>query len=418
MDPVTDHTRPPILALLVLTAVLATGAVMRIAHHMDVDSRSPDEETYTGYASSIADGGIRAFPKVFSDYEQAGDVWVYPAPTRVGEILLTVAVMKLENVRDEQAGADLSLAASIMTLLLTAWIGMRFFDPWTAVAATAFLAFSVPELGIARRAWTDSLVGLTSLCLVLIVCVISRSENRRRTWLYILFLAAGCGALLVKESLAVYYGICGLWLTAQLWFQEKSARGAAMLAAGGIVSVTVALLIVRVLCGDQATFVALLPHPGNWLLPHPESWTTENYGGPWYQMFGLLWNVGPLTAVMALAGFIALAAHKRARTATALVVAAIAGICVLFLTFAPALKCLRLLSPADGCYALMAGLGLSTLLAVARSKMGRVGYGAMVAAAVLAVTIEGLCNYRSYTAAVVDSGMEDLAISGLRFWLR
>jgi len=415
---VTHESKTQALSLLVLTAVLTTGALLRVAHHMDVQSRSPDEETYTDYASHVADGGIRAFPRVFSDYEQAGDIWVYPAPTRVGEILLTVAIMKLENVRDEQAGADLSLAASIVTLLLTAWIGVRFFDPWTAVAATAFLAFSVPELGIARRAWTDSLVGLTSLCLVLITCVLSRSENRRRIWLYILFLAAGCGALLVKESLAVYYGICGLWLTALLWFQEKTAKGVALLAAGGIVSVALALLIVRVLCGDSATFVALLPHPGNWLLAHPESWTTENYGGPWYQLFGLLWTVGPLTAAMALAGFIALAVHKVERTATTLVVAAIAGVCVLFLAFAPALKCLRLLSPADGCYALMAGLGLTTLLAEARSRMGRIGYGAMVAVAVLAVTVEGVCNYHSYTAAVVDSGMEDLAISGLRFWLR
>ena len=420
----------PIAVWLVLAAVLAIGTVLRVAHHFDVESRSPDEQTYTDYAANVANYGLGAFPVIFSDYEAAGDIWTYPAPTRVGEILLTAAVMRMERVRDERAGesgggvrldgagADLSLAASIFALFLTAWIGVRFFDPWVAVAATAFLACSVPELGIARRAWTDSLVGGTSLLLVAITCVISKPENRRRTRLYLLFLAMGCGALLVKESLALYYGICGLWLTAMLWFQEKSAKGMALLAAGGIASVALALLIVRVLCGNAETFAALLPHPGNWLLPHPNSWTAENYTGPWYEFFGLLVRVGPLTAAMALAGFIAIAAGRAQRTSAALLVATISAICVAFLAFAPALQCLRLISPADGCYALLAAVGLTTIVAEARARISSAGYRAIVALAVLAMAVEGVCNYRTYTAAVVGSGMEDLAISGFRFWLR
>jgi hypothetical protein len=312
----------------------------------------------------------------------------------------------------------LSLAASIVALFVTAWIGVRFFDPWTAVAAAAFLAFSLPELGIARRAWTDSLVGAASVSLVAITGVISLPENRRRIKLYLLFLAMGCFALLVKESLALYYGICGLWLTGMLWFQEKSVKGAAMLAAGGALSVALALLIVRLLCGSSETFAVLLPTPGNWLLPHPESWTASNYTGPWYGFFGLLGKVGPLTAVMALAGLLGIVLGRAQRSAAALIVAAISATCVAFLAFAPALQCLRLLSPADGCYALLAALGLTTLLAEARTRMSSMGYRAVVALAVVAMAVESVCNYRTYTAVVVGTGMEDLAISGLRFWLK
>jgi hypothetical protein len=194
--------------------------------------------------------------------------------------------------------------------------------------------------------------------------------------------------------------------------------------------VAMALLALLVLCGSPATLVALLPHPSYWLLLHPKSWTDLNYTGPWYQFFGLLWNVGPITAAMALAGLIAIALGKVERTPAressgklrldgpALVVAAIAGIHVAFLSFGPALQCLRLMSPADGCYALLAAVGLTTLLAIARDKLSRFGYQAIVALAVLAVAIEGLCNYRVYTGVVVNSGMEDLAVSGFRYWLR
>jgi hypothetical protein len=408
----------PISAWLTLTAVLAMGTALRVAHHFDVDSRSPDEQTYTDYAAKVANYGMGAFPVIFADYEAAGDIWTYPAPTRVGEILLTAAVMRVERIRDEQAGANLSLAASVLALFVTAWIGVRFFDPWVGVVATAFLVCSLPELGIARRAWTDSMVGASSLLLVAITCLISLPENRRRTRLYLLFLAIGCGALLVKESLALYYGICGLWLTAMLWFQEKSLKGAVLLAVGGAASVAVALLIVRILCGNSGTFAVLLPHPGNWLLPNPNSWTADNYTGPWYEFFGLLWKVGPLTAAMALAGLIAIVTGRVKRTLPTQTVAAISVICVALLAFAPALQCLRLISPADGCYALLAAVGLTTLMAEARARMSGFGYRAVVAAALLAMVVEGVCNYRTYTAVVVDTGMEDLAMAGFRFWLR
>ncbi len=395
-------------AWLALAAVLAIGTALRFAHHLDVDSRSPDEQTYTDYATQIADYGIGAFPVVFADYASAGDLWTYPAPTRVGQILLMAAAMRLEKARDARTGADISLAASVLVMALVAWIGASSFDPWAGVAAAAFLAVSVTELGIARRAWTDSMAGLMSTLLVAITCVIARPENRKRSALYVLFLAVGCAAMLVKESLAVYYGVCGLWLTASLAFQDKSWKGAAALAMGGVASVAAALGIVRLLCGDAAIFAAIVPTPGNWLLPHPNSWTAENYTGTWYEFFAALFKIGPITAIMAVAGAFFLPRERRAMGG---ILAAVAGVCLFFVTFAPALKCLRLLSPADGCFALLAGIGLTTL---ARKLPARAG----VTLAAAALAVECICNYRTFTAVVVDTGMEDLAMSGLRFWLR
>ena len=96
---------------------------------------------------------------IYAEYERNADAWSYPSPTRIGHLVFVAAWMKISNVRDERAGADVSLAFSCMSLLLVAWIGVRFFNPAIALAAVAFLASSVAELGMARRAWQDSAFG-------------------------------------------------------------------------------------------------------------------------------------------------------------------------------------------------------------------------------------------------------------------
>src|SRR5271165_100238 len=53
-----------------LAAVIFLGCWLRFLHLGDVNQRSPDEVTYTGFAAQIADKGIGTFPSLFADFVQ------------------------------------------------------------------------------------------------------------------------------------------------------------------------------------------------------------------------------------------------------------------------------------------------------------------------------------------------------------
>ena len=155
--------------------------------------------------------------EIYAEYERNPDAWSYPSPTRIGHLVFVAAWMKISGGRNEKAGSEVSLAFSCMSLLLVACMGVRFFNPAVALAAVAFLATSVAELGMARRVWQDSAFGFFGLLAVYLTCEITR--NPRRAWLYPAFLAAGALSLLTKQTGVLSYGICALWLLGYLIFR-------------------------------------------------------------------------------------------------------------------------------------------------------------------------------------------------------
>src|SRR6266404_1964452 len=202
------HSTPystPLIAWLALAAAIACGTALRLAHHDDVTTRSPDERNYTYRAQQIVEDGFNVMRPWFADYAANSAYWDQPPITRVGNVLVLAAVMKATGARDFSAGTSVSLACSILSLFLVAWIGLRFFHPGVAVAAVAFQAFSVGALGIARRAWGDGFFGFVGLLILWLTCELTR--NPRRVFLYPLFLLAGTYAMLTKETSVMSYGI-------------------------------------------------------------------------------------------------------------------------------------------------------------------------------------------------------------------
>lgn len=400
-----------------LAAAIACGIALRLVHYGDVTSRSPDERTYTYRAQLILDGGLRQLRPVFANYVSNSDNWIQPPPTRVGHLLAFAAMMKIRAVRDFSAGSLVSLLASILSLLLVAWTGVRFFNPWVAAGATTFMAFSVGELGMSRRAWGDSFFGFISLVILYLACEITRSP--RRVFLYPLFIAVGTYAMLTKETSSMSYGICGLWVFGVLLWKERLWKSAALMAAGGLVSIAATLAVWAVAAGSLSGALSVLGD-----VQVDSQWSRLNTGGPWYQFGYLLWLVGPLTAAMALTGVALAVLPAKIRTRvipetgaldllTTRLATLIAVSFVLFASFVGELQYLRIISPADGPYCLLAGIGLWILLSIARQFLSVDDFKALVLAAVFAVVIEGLMDYRTFTV-VVRSGMEDLTA----LWIR
>lgn len=408
------------LVRIALAAAIALGIVLRVVSLDAVASRSPDEMVYTDYASRIATNGPGTIPKLVAQYASDPTRWVFPPPTRIGYVSLIAAAMKVSGVRDPSVGAAVSCLFSSLSLVLVAWIGLRFFNPWIALSAVTFLAVLVGELGIAQRAWQDAPFGFFCLFLAYLTCEITRSP--RRLSLHLAFLAVGAYSLLTKETGVVAYGLCAAWVLGVLLVKERSWKAAALLAVGGVVSLAGTVLVWSILCGGIGPALSVLNHAAS---SRNSEWTVQNCSGPWYQFPYLLWIVGPATAALALVGTVVAAlprrllgrvegAEKIADPRAAGVAALITVSFIALASFVPNFQYLRIVSPADGPYCLLAGLGLWYLLSLARAALSVADFKALIVLAIVAVAISSARDYRTFRSVVVRSGMQDLTVRSIR----
>lgn len=390
---------------LALLALVSAGALLRSEHMTDVTSRSPDERVYTYYAARLVDGGIPAYREAVREYNADPGSWFYPAPTRVGFVALSAAVMRVTGVRNPRAGAAVSWFFGILSTILLAWMGMRFFPAGAALVSVAFLVFSFSELGMGRRAWQDSTFGFLGLLLIYLSSEILRAP--RRYLLYAAFFAAGTFSLLIKETAWLSYGLCGVWTAGVLALRHRSWKAVAVLAAGGAASVAIAFAAWDLMAGGLAPAFAAIGH----LLQAAEAspYARVYYSGPWYQFFYLLWITGPLTAAMALAGLYAVVKRPSAVDRDASYLAALLTLVFFGLAaFGPQLQNLRIVSPADGSYALLAGLGLWYLVSLAGQRR------IIIALAAAGMTLASLRDYRTFVEVAVHAGIQDLSVKMIR----
>jgi hypothetical protein len=407
---------------ILLIAILLAAIFLRSQHMTDVTTRSPDERTYTAYASRLADEGPGVYRELFADYDRQPDRWIYPSPTRFGNVLLFAGVMRATGVRDGRAGGATSWLFSILSVALVAWMGLRFFHPCVALFATAFMSYSFGELGMARRAWQDSTVGFCGLLTIYLACEIDRRP--RAKGLYVALSVVGAFSLLTKETAVLSYGLVLLWLVAWAIWNSSWSRVAAI-AAMGTASLAVTLAVLAALAGSVRVAMSSVEHSTR---SGAGAWAQQFCSGPWYQLPYLLWMVGPLTAAAALAGagvavslrwtgvsnYLGIVDPRAAGLAAFIAIAFVS-----FASFVPHLQYLRILSPADGSYCLLAGLGIWFSLALVRGSFARDARGRLAGhAAALVVgivlVVSGMNDYRAFTTIVVHSGMEELSVFGIR----
>jgi hypothetical protein len=337
-------------------------------------------------------------------------------------VLLFAAVMRATGVRNGRAGAATSWLFSILSVALVGWMGLRFFHPAVALFAAALMACSFGELGMARRAWQDTTFGFCGLLMIYLACEISRDPSVKS--LYAALFAVGAFSLLTKETSVLSYGLVLFWLAGLALWQSSWARVAAV-AATGTASLVVALTVWVALAGDPRIALASVEHSTR---SGAGAWAQQYCSGPWYQFSLLLWIVGSLTAAAALVGTgVALSLRSTWVSNTlALADPSAAGLAafvtlgfVSFASFVPNLQYLRIISPADGSYCLLAGLGLWFPLSLTRASVahGSVSRFAQLAAGI-AILAAGIHDYQSFTNVVVHSGMEELPVSTIRLLMQ
>jgi hypothetical protein len=424
MPPRESHNLPraPLFWLL-LAVLLSAGVAMRLAHFKDVDARGPDELVYSYFASRIAREGFSAVPSLFASYEANVPSRFYPGPTRFGHLIFFAAAIRITGDPTARSGAVVSLVCSILSLVLCAWIGLRFFTPEIALLAVTFLGSSVGELGMSRRAWQDMLFGFASFLLVYITCEITR---RARDWrLYTLFYGVGIFCLMTKENAVIPYGLCALWLLGILLWQERSWRAATAFAVAGLTSIAISLGAFCVLAGSPRLAFSVLDHALRHQTGDPSNFTVRCCSGPWYQFSYLLWIVGPVVTAAALFGLVIALSRRPLVTGGKRPDSRIVRLCGLitvgvwsFASFYPNIQNLRMFSPADGTFCLLAGFAVWHLISRARHILPRRISRVMAVLLVMLVVLGALRDYGVFRSVVVQTDMQELPAIWIRQAMR
>jgi 4-amino-4-deoxy-L-arabinose transferase-like glycosyltransferase len=382
--------------------ILLLGIGARVANLGNVNSRTPDERVYRSQADVWRQQGTEGLRSLAAAYERDPEARLYPPPTRVGMIQLVAAAMSITGRDDESAGAILSCAASIGSLLMLALIGFRFFPPWAALCGLLFYAVSPPELVIARRAWTDAVVELMGLGMVYAACEITRDS--RRWSAYAGFAVAGALGVAVKEATAVPLGLCGIWL---LWVLavRRELRNAAVLVGGSVVAVAASVAWLGWSVGGVGEVVKIIAGiPG---VNATNAYALEYASGPPWLLLQAFWIISPVSALFGAAGVYAGLAGKEAaaRWITLFTVVQIAIAMAI-----PHWLNLRYVSVAFGCYCLVAGLGFWFVVSLVLERIKASDRKALAAMLGLVAMGGAIADYARFERYFVSDGTADLSV--------
>jgi 4-amino-4-deoxy-L-arabinose transferase-like glycosyltransferase len=383
--------------------ILLLGIGVRIANLGNVNSRTPDERVYRSQADTWRQQGTAGLRSLVASYERDPEARLYPPPTRVGMIRLVAAVMSLTGRDDESAGAILSCAASIGSLLMLALIGLRFFPPWAALCGLLFYAVSPPELVIARRAWADAVVELIGLGMVYAACEITRDS--RRWSAYTGFAIAGALGVAVKEAMGVPFGLCGIWLLWVLAVERREFRNAAMLVGGSVVAIAASVGWLAWSVGGLGDVIQIVAGiPGTNAM---NTYALEYASGAPYLLLRAFWIISPVSALFFAAGvYSGLAGQEvTARWVTLFTVVQIAMAMAI-----PHWLNLRYVSVAFGCYCLVAGLGFWFVVSQILNRIEASDRKTLAAMLGLVAIGGAIADYARFERYFVRDGTADLSV--------
>lgn len=409
----------------IFSAIFILGITLRAINMPNVARRSPDEGIYSAQGKIISESGyLRGTRLLLKEYNSDNVLWIYPPPTRIGYSWLLATLMKALHRTDAAVGSYISFASSVVSLVLIAVIGLRFFNPWITSFALLFMAVSPMELAIARRSWQDAIFGCLGLAMVYFCLEITRNAGRH-IW-YALLILLGSYIVLIKEPGAAVFGICALWIFWVLAIREKDpVKGVYFIAA----CAAAGLLSFSVLAYVTGGFGQLLQIFGHIKDAMPtNTYAIEYQSGPLYRFLEGFWIISPVSSVLFLigAGGTLLPfgiserpdAIKDAGTRQAVTGLILFGITFFAIAlFTPYCQNLRYVSVAYGPFYLAAGLGLWYIVLLARPFVKKI---ALIAAAlaVAVLILAALRDYQMFNKIFIRTGIMDVSIRMVREYSR
>lgn len=407
------------LGCVAVVCLLYFGISLRVRNLEIPTGRSPDETNYTAQAVRLLREGGAGLRGIAAEYLADPAARLAGPPSRAGYLWALAVTMKLTGRVDETAGAWLSCAASVGSLLLVALIGIRFFPPWATVFALLFFAIFPAELELARRAWTDGLVELLGLAVVYSAMEITHAtvQGRPRRFWYGVFVVAGCLGTVVKEFGAVTFALCALWVVGLLLWRGQR-RDALLVVAAGLVGASLCLLW---LAHGVGGLDALLEIIRDWRGAHlANQYAIEFQSGPPSLLLRAIYTMSPgvgvcLVVLLLISLYKLLKINKLDRgelsalAAPDTSLAAFASGYLLIPMLLPNWLNLRYVSLLFGPLCLLAGWTLAQLLDAARQlpRPARLAAGGVLAALML---IAAVSDIRRFPKFFVNDGVGDLSV--------
>jgi 4-amino-4-deoxy-L-arabinose transferase-like glycosyltransferase len=391
------------LAIVIL--LVAAGVALRVENLDGIAFRSPDERSYTAEAGMLLQQGATGFSVLAAEQNRNPGL---PGPTRAGYLLLLGRMMQLTGHRDEMAGAELSCAASIVSILLLALITWRYFSPTVAMAAVMLYAVSPMALMTARRAWEESVVEALALTLIAIACEITAGS---RSWGWsLLFALLGGFSIAVKEVATEGYVLCFAWILIGLLLRRE--RRQAILFAGLCAGASAAVVAwLAHLAGGFTIFAHQYTMTAKFLAGSPYSIAFEG-GEPW-RLLQAFWIVSATASVLSVAGMAYALSWRNGwvvRRQIALALTLFLAIFMLVATMEPHHLNLRYVCPIFAPFYLLAGVGVYEVLQLLRRHLAETESRPL--AAVLFATLicgSGL-DYYHFIRHFTAPEMQDLSI--------
>lgn len=392
-----------------MAVLLALGISLRLSVQ-GVGTRTPDERNYTREAATLLHAGDAGFPALCAIY-RASDHDI-PSPTRAGYLLLLKHTMQFTGDESPRAGADLSCAAAILCLLLVAIFAWRALPFSGALAATLLYAASPFALMTSRRAWEESVVEATSLALLLLASEIIRGASNLG-W-YAAFAAVGAFAVTLKETGALSFFFCAVWVAVSLlWRRER--KQALLFAGCCVVAAELAIFWLAHMVGGLDTLLDFTRIASQTVDMSRYSIAYEG-GPPWLLLEGIFaMSAATTLALLAVpAAFPSMQRRIKLTPDTTKTAAGLLGFVLAMLAIAmlaPHHLNLRYVCPVFAPLALLSGLGFAVLAqALQRLKLPpsvSLLLTALAACILVAVTALDLFHFRDN---FVKPDVQDLAI--------
>ncbi len=383
-----------------MVSSILLGAVLRVSNLSNVGLRTPDERTYAAQAVVLLHEGLPGVRRLATEYVNDPNRF-YPPPSRIGYTGLIAGMMSATKQSDALIGAWLSCLASIAGLCVVALIGLRFFDPWVGGVATFLLATFPPDLVIARRAWSDAWV--SCLTYVLLYCSFSIARGDRSRSVALAFLAAGGTFVMMKETSAMVWGLCILWV---LVCQRKASI---RIVAASVVAGMLSLAFLSWVIGGVSVLWDIQSRLTTFHVANP--YALEYQSGPPYWLLKSYWIMSPWTFSFALLGLVSVpwvSSWRDRRSAAG--VSGFAAI-VLALPFVlPSWLNLRYSSPAFGPLCILAAAAFRLGIGSFRERLPTSVVSVVVALSCVGLASMGIRDYRYFTRWFVSAETADLSV--------
>ncbi len=295
-------------AILLALALVALAWILLGSMHAAVREPNSDDGFYLRYMQAVGQGGLRAFPGLFEQWNATQKSWIYPPPSRIGFVAASALWGRIFGATFESL-QRLSLASHLLLCVVNFLFARRWFGDVRALWIAILLGFSTLLMGLSRLALTDSFIALCMTTTVWLFYELTRERPRLVDG--IPFVLALAFMVLVKELSVLLVVPFVLFL-----LYERFARGIPhdlgryavwFVAAGGLT-----LLLLDLASGGLGRLLE------TWSIvlasPRTAGYAIRAGSGPWFRMILDYLLLSPVPTLLAIGWFAIAAARHRAGT--------------------------------------------------------------------------------------------------------